>query len=525
MFETINWLDIAKTSKEKSAYDSFAVLKQKAHLINKTEMNDFIFDLVYSLSEQEIESVLCHNDIVNELSQMTRGSLFSHKQDRNHNRTFLTTLYSLIAKKHSVRENSSRPKSYKGMDKAIKDCISLTNDSDLRQSLFFTYENKETLYRNVNALEILIKMDMIESVKEIGVRLNKAVFCVDAHVKNISSIEMLKLYEEQGQTLWRPNINKVPLWVELYYNIVESSSVSEQERELAEYIEKTIPKDEMINVDIIKYLQLWDSDKPVESFYKNIEGWEYIKDDKGRSVFMNLLRKNSNHISYFYKTDFFIEQLAHKDKEGSNIWKYIFMFSESKRHNIKLTSGLIPYISYRKSKTELDNKGLGLLAQSGACLSMERTLSEKKFIAQITQEEWLGNENGQSIFATQLIDFVLEDDPQNKKYTYLIDYINQYISVDSINNNLKYALLIFYALRFTQQDKDFETKIINSDIMCPSEFEHIHNNLNDKVASRVIHSRTKEVIDRSAIKAKLLEAALLLKLNKVKQKPKLKNRI
>lgn len=527
MFDKINWLDIAKISREKSAYDSFAILKQKSHLIDKKEMNDFIFDMVYSLSEEEIESILYHNDMVNELSQMTSGTLFSHKQERNHNQIFLTTLYSLVARKYSVRENISRPKSYKGMDKAIKDCISLTNDFELRHSLFFTYDNGKMLCRNVNALEVLIKMDMVESVKEIGVRLNKDVFCVDDHVKCISSVEMLNLYEEQGQTLWRTNINQIPLWIELYYGITENSSVSEKERELAEHIEKVIPKEEIRKIDVIKYFELWESDAQVESFYKNIEGWKYIQDSKGRNVFMNLLRKGSNHISHYFKEDFFLKQLEHKDNEGANIWRYIFMFSESKRGSIKLPSGLIPYISHRKSKTQLDNRGLGLLAQSGACLSLDRTLNEQKFIKQITQEEWLGNEDGQNIFATQLIDFVLEDNTQNRKYTYLIDYINQYVSIDNITNNLRYALLIFYALRFTQQDKELEVKLINADIMCPLEFESLHNELNNKVASRIIQSRTKEIIDRSAIKSKLLEVALLLKFNKAKQKqePKSKNRI
>jgi len=527
MFEKINWLDIAKTVREKSAHDSFAILKEKSHLIDKEEMSDFIFDMVYNLSEEEIESILYHNNIVNELFQITKGELFSRKQERNQNRTFLTTLYSLVARKHSVRKNSSRPKSYKGMDKAIKDSICLTDVSELRQSLFFTYDNKETRYRNVNALEILIKMDMIESVKEIGSRLNKDVFCVDDHVKNISSVEMLKLYEDQGQNLWRTNINKVPLWVVLYYTIKESGSASEKERELVEHIKETIPKEEIRKIDVIKYLNLWESNAQAESFYKNIEGWQYIKDAAGRNVFMNLLRRSSSQISLYFKEEFFLEQLEHKDNEGANIWKYIFMFSQSRMGNPRLPSGLIPYISRRKSKTELDNKGLGLLAQSCACLNPDRTLSENKYIAEITQEEWLGNENGQNIFATQLIDFVLENNVQNKKYTYLINYISRYISIDSVNNNLRYALLIFYALRFTQQDKDFEAGIINAEIMCPSEFESIHHDLNAKIESRIIQSRSKELIDRSAIKSKLLESHLLLRLNKAeaKQEPKLKNRI
>lgn len=529
MFEKINWLDVARQMREKSAYDSFTVLKQKSNFIDKKAMNDFIFDMVFNLSDKEIESILYNDNIVNELSLITNLTLFSHKQEQHHNKTFLTSLYSLVAEKRIVREKTCHPKSYKGIDKTLRDCVRLTNVKDVRQSLYFTYDNNEMLCRDISALEILIRMDMVETVKEIGVKLGKSIFCVDDYVKSISSVEMLKLYEDQGGTLWRKNINKAPLWIELYYTIKESDSVSEKEKELFQHIEKVIPEKEIRKIDMIKYLTLLESAIPIESFYKNISGWQYIKDSQGRNVFMNLLRRNSNALLQHYREDCFCEQLHHKDNEGANIWKYIFMFTEHKTNKIKLPTALMRYIHNRNGKTQLDKNGLGLLAQSGAYLNPERNPSDKSIMKLITQEEWLGNDKGQNIFANQIIEFILEGegDRDKNKYYYLIDYICQYVSVDSINNNLKYALLMFYGLIRKHQDKDFEDKIINADLVCPSEFELIHDDLVSKINLRDVQSRNKEIIDRSAIKSKLLEASLRLRLSKSEnaQKYKSKNRI
>lgn len=470
MLKNLDWLDIAEIVRERSITKSLAVLSTFHKGIKAEQINDFIISIIPKMKNEDKKDILGSEDFIDIINNISDGSIWNYKNEKN--TSLLKNILLSIKEEDDGFLSEQKEQKMEKIDNVLEKVIHFSTIKLLEENMSLdsvdNYKNKITL----NTISLLIKLNMKKSLLKLTDK-GFSIFNSDEEIKNISSVGILKMYIESGNTLEDNVVEKdeiLPLWVFLFYKFKGYMTLSKNKKDLKDFIQNNISKELQRKEEIRRYWLKWnDENNDPTEYFDSIEGWENLKTCNQQNVLLKLIEKRCNKINSLYRKKDFINHLKESDINGKNIWGYLLGYKENK--NNKLSDKIIPYLKENSIYPEIDKSGKGLIRQSKAMLDIvNKSGIEKLILKTFDNTVWLGDHDEQKDFALELISICISMDKiRYHDYEFLISYIYNFTKMKDIHEELLFSIFIFYALK-DKVDVDFENEISFLKISCPTEF-------------------------------------------------------
>lgn len=471
MLKVLDWLDIAEIVKGNSISKSLIILYTFHEEIKVDSINDFIISIIPKMKSKDKNDVLGSEDFIDLIHKISGGTIWNYKNEKN--TSLLKNLLLSICEEDDGFLSEQKEQKMEKIDNILEKVINFSTLKLLEENLSLdtvdNYKNKIIL----NTVSLLIKLNMRKSLLKL-IDKGFSIFNSDEEIKNISSVSMLKMYIESGKTLEDNVVEKdqiFPLWVFLFYKFKGYMTLSNNKKDLKDYIRDNISKEIQRKEEIRRYWLKWNENNnndPIE-YFDSIEGWENLKTVNQQNILLKIIEKRCSKINSLYRKKEFINHLKESDIDGKNIWGYLLGYKEGKLN--KLSDKIIPYLKEKDIYPEIDKTGKGLIRQSKAMLDIvNKSGIEKLILKTFDNTVWLGDHDEQKDFANELIEICLSmDKVRYNDYEFLISYIYNFTKMKDIHEELLFSIFIFYALK-DKVDIDFENEISFIKISCPKLF-------------------------------------------------------
>jgi len=471
MLKILDWLDIADIVKEHSIIKSLAVLSTFHKEIKTEQVNDFIISIVPKMKNEDKKDILGSEDFIDLINNISDGTIWSYKNKKN--TSLLKNILLSIKEEDDSFLSEQKEQKMEKIDNVLEKVIHFSTVKLLKENMSLdtidNYKNKITL----NTISLLIKLNMKKSLQKL-VDKGFSIFNNDDEIKNISSVSILEMYIESGNTLEYNIVEKdelIPLWVFLFYKFKGYLTLSNNKKDLKDYIRDNISKELQRKEEIRRYWLKWNEENnndPIE-YFDSIEGWENLRTINQQNILLKLIEKRCSKINSLYRKKEFINHLKESDIDGKNIWGYLLGYKEGKLN--KLSDKIIPYLKENGIYPEIDKTGKGLIRQSKAMLDIvNKSGIEKLILKTFDNTVWLGDYDEQKDFANELIEICLSmDKVRYIEYEFLISYIYNFTKMKDVHEELLFSIFVFYAFK-DKINVDFENEISFIKISCPKLF-------------------------------------------------------
>lgn len=482
MLKSLDWLEIAEIVKESSIDKSLAILSTFHEEIESYKINNFIISVIPRMKNEDQKNILTSENFIIFLNRVSHGTIWDYTNEKNV--SLVRNIFLSIKEEDNGFLSEQKESEIKQIDNVLEKIIDFSTYKHINDNMLLDFVDNYKNKTKLNVMQLLIKFSMKKSLLKL-IDKGFSIFSNDEEIKSISSVEILKMYLDSGNSLYKCITDKngtTSLWIFLFYKFKGYKTLSQSKKDLKDYISNNIEKDLQRKEEIRRYWLKWDNknnDDPAD-YFDSIEGWEYLKTLDNQNVLLKLIEKRCSKINSLYRKKELINILRECDSDGKNIWGYLLGYNEGKSN--KLSEKIIPYLREKKIYPSIDKTGKGLIRQSKAMLNItNKSEIEKRVLKTFDNTVWLGDDDEQKDFANDLIKICLSMDKiRYHEYEYLISYIYSFTKMKNINESLLFSIFIFYALK-DKIDLDFEAEISFLKIACPSEFLNKQDDLINKI--------------------------------------------
>ena len=293
MLKILDWLDIADIVKEHSIIKSLAVLSTFHKEIKTEQVNDFIISIVPKMKNEDKKDILGSEDFIDLINNISDGTIWSYKNKKN--TSLLKNILLSIKEEDDSFLSEQKEQKMEKIDNVLEKVIHFSTVKLLKENMSLdtidNYKNKITL----NTISLLIKLNMKKSLQKL-VDKGFSIFNNDDEIKNISSVSILEMYIESGNTLEYNIVEKdelIPLWVFLFYKFKGYLTLSNNKKDLKDYIRDNISKELQRKEEIRRYWLKWNEENnndPIE-YFDSIEGWENLRTINQQNILLKLIEK------------------------------------------------------------------------------------------------------------------------------------------------------------------------------------------------------------------------------------------
>lgn len=303
MLKILDWLDIADIVKEHSIIKSLAVLSTFHKEIKTEQVNDFIISIVPKMKNEDKKDILGSEDFIDLINNISDGTIWSYKNKKN--TSLLKNILLSIKEEDDSFLSEQKEQKMEKIDNVLEKVIHFSTVKLLKENMSLdtidNYKNKITL----NTISLLIKLNMKKSLQKL-VDKGFSIFNNDDEIKNISSVSILEMYIESGNTLEYNIVEKdelIPLWVFLFYKFKGYLTLSNNKKDLKDYIRDNISKELQRKEEIRRYWLKWNEENnndPIE-YFDSIEGWENLRTINQQNILLKLIEKRCSKINSLYR--------------------------------------------------------------------------------------------------------------------------------------------------------------------------------------------------------------------------------